>query len=148
MTILIHDLNKTSGMEDELEQIRAKRMEEIKQRIMVSQSGHAGIITINQENYDRIVREHPNLVIDFWAPWCGPCRMLAPVIEELAKIFSQKIWFAKCNTDENQQIAYQYGISAIPSLFFYKNGAVIHTLSGAVPKEQLESVIRSLHGFS
>lgn len=71
--------------------------------------------------------------------------MLTPVIEELSQKYSGNIRFAKCNTDENQQIAYQYGISAIPTLFFFNNGSIIHTVAGALPKDQLEAVIRSVY---
>jgi len=71
--------------------------------------------------------------------------MLAPVIEQLAAEYAGRIRFAKCNTDENQQIAYQFGISAIPSLFFFQNGTIIHTVSGALPKEHLEMQIRSVY---
>ena len=131
-------------MDEELERLRAKRMEEIKQRIMTPPSGHEGILIITQENFSRIVRENPYLIVDFWAPWCGPCRMLSPVVEQLAAEYAGRIRFAKCNTDENQQIAYQYGISAIPSLFFFQHGSVIHQVSGALPKEHLDMQIRSV----
>ncbi|ABD42193.1 thioredoxin [Methanospirillum hungatei JF-1] len=137
--------SQSSPMDEELERLRAKRMEEIKQRIMTPPSAHEGILIVTQENFSRIIRENPNLIIDFWAPWCGPCRMLAPVIEQLAAEYAGRIRFAKCNTDENQQIAYQFGISAIPSLFFFQNGTIIHTVSGALPKEHLEMQIRSVY---
>ncbi|QXO93682.1 thioredoxin [Methanospirillum purgamenti] len=132
-------------MDEELERIRAKRLEEIKQRIMIPPSDHGGILVANQDNYQSVIREYPNLIIDFWAPWCGPCRMLTPVIEQLSADYAGRIQFAKCNTDENQQIAYQFGISAIPSLFFYQNGIIIHRISGVLPKEQLNYHIKTVY---
>lgn len=132
-------------MDEELERIRAKRLEEIKQRIMIPPSDHGGILVANQDNYQSVIREYPNLIIDFWAPWCGPCRMLTPVIEQLSADYTGRIQFAKCNTDENQQIAYQFGISAIPSLFFYQNGTIIHRISGVLPKEQLNYNIKTVY---
>jgi thioredoxin 1 len=132
-------------MDEELDRIREKRMDEIKQRIMKPPSDHEGILVLNQQNFTSAVRENQNLIIDFWAPWCGPCKMLVPVIEQLSILYSGKVRFAKCNTDENQQIAYQFGISAIPAIFFYQNGNVVHTISGALPREQLEAVVRSVY---
>lgn len=145
MRILKPVIHQSSSMDEELERLRAKRMEEIRQRIMTPASGQSGILVITQDNFAAVVRENPNLIIDFWAPWCGPCRMLAPVIEQLAAEYAGRIRFAKCNTDENQQIAYQYGISAIPSLFFIKNGSIVHRVAGALPKEHLDMQIRSVY---
>jgi thioredoxin 1 len=103
-----------------------------------------GIIALNQSNFSSVISQHQNLIIDFWAPWCGPCRMLSPIVEELSAVFAGKIQFAKCNTDENQPIAYQLGISAIPTLYFYQNGQVIDTIAGALPRPQLEKHIRDI----
>ncbi len=137
--------NQTSSMDEELERLRAKRMDEIRQRIMSPSSDSAGILILTQENFYSFIRENPNLIVDFWAPWCGPCRMLSPIIEQLSAEYAGRIRFAKCNTDENQQMAYQLGISAIPSLFFFQNGTVIHRVSGALPKENLDMQIRSVY---
>lgn len=135
-------------MDDELEQIRAKKMEEMKQRITPPVNEPEGILHLTQENFAASVRNHPNLVVDFWAPWCGPCRMMTPVLEDLSKKFAGKVRFAKCNTDENQQIAYQFGISAIPMLFFYQDEKLVHQVTGAVPAQQLEMQIRSIYRIS
>ena len=145
MRILKGMIDISSIMDEELEQIRAKRLDEIKKRIKSSLPSHEGILILNQENFGSVIRDNPNLVIDFWAPWCGPCQMLAPVIEHLSAEYAGRIRFAKCNTDENQQIAYQHGISAIPSLFCYQNGTIIHRISGALPKEHLNMQIRSVY---
>jgi len=131
-------------MDEDLERIRAKKLEEMKQRMSSPQSDEASILVLNHENYAESVKNNQNLVVDFWAPWCGPCRMVAPVIEALASEYAGKIRFGKCNTDENQQIAYRFGISAIPTLFFYQNEKLVHQVAGALPKVQLEMELRSV----
>ena len=135
-------------MDDELQGIREKKLEELRKRFdppKPADAGvHGGIIVLTNQNFAEVVSRYPRLLVDFWAPWCGPCRMLAPVIDALAAEFSGRVQFAKCNTDENQQIAYQYGISAIPALFFFLNGQMIHQVAGALPRPQLEEQIRSV----
>ncbi len=84
------------------------------------------------------------VVVDFWAPWCGPCKMIAPVLEELAQEYAGKVKIAKINTDENQQTASQYRVQGIPTLLFIKNGQVIDQLVGAVPKPTLKTKIQAL----
>ena len=135
-------------MDEDLERIRTKKLEEMKQRISSPSSGEGSILILNQQNYGEAVRNNPNLVVDFWAPWCGPCKMVAPAIEALATEYAGRVRFGKCNTDENQQIAYQFGISAIPTLFFYQNGTLVHQIAGALPKPQLEMQIRSVFNIT
>ncbi len=134
-------------MDDDLQQIREKKLQEMRSRLE-NPGGHGGIIPITQENIQAVIGAHQNLVIDFWAPWCGPCRMLGPVIEELAAAYDGQVSFGKCNTDENQSLAYQYGISAIPALLFYHHGQVVHQLAGALPRPQLEAQIRMVFQLS
>ena len=83
------------------------------------------------------------MLTDFWAAWCGPCRMIAPVIEELADEYSGKITFAKVNVDENQQTPAKYGIRGIPTLMLFKNGNIEATKVGALSKSQLTAFIDS-----
>ncbi len=75
------------------------------------------------------------VVVDFWAPWCGPCRMVGPVIEELAEEYGGKFKFVKLNTDEAREVAIKYGIMSIPTLKIFKGGDVADSISGAAPKE-------------
>lgn len=95
-------------------------------------------------SWDKDVLEHDGLVlVDFWAVWCGPCRMIAPTIEELAKEYEGKLKVVKLNTDENPDIASKYKIMGIPTLIFFKNGEKVDQMVGAVPKPQIKSKIDS-----
>jgi thioredoxin 1 len=134
-------------MDDELKEIRERKMEELRKRFdppaSAGDGSHSGILVLNEQNFNDTVNQYPRLIVDFWAPWCGPCRMLAPVIEDLSCELAGKVQFAKCNTDENQHIAYQFGISAIPTLFFFMNGQVINQIAGVLPRPQLEQQIKA-----
>ena len=127
----------------ELDGIREKRMAELKGK-RERQDVSGSVITIDQLQIEAILRDHPALVIDFWAEWCGPCRRIGPAIEELAQEFAGKVTFGKCNTDENQQLAMQLNISAIPNIVFFSHGKMVDRVIGAYPKEAIrEKVIRN-----
>ena len=97
--------------------------------------------------WDKEVVGHKGIVmIDFWAVWCGPCRMIAPTVEELAKEYAGKIKVMKLNTDENPDVASKYKIMGIPTIIFIKNGQEADRLVGAVPKPQLKAKIDALIG--
>ena len=105
------------------------------------------VISVGNNTFDQEVLKASTVVmVDFWATWCGPCKIVAPVVEELAKEYEGKAKFAKVNTDENADLASKYNIRGIPTLIFFKDGEIKDQIVGAVPKAQLKSKIDSLLG--
>jgi len=100
------------------------------------------IIEIDDSSFDdEVLKSEKPILVDFWAPWCGPCRAIEPLVEELAEAFSDKFKFARCNVDENPVTPTKYGIKSIPTLIFFKEGKVLDTIVGIVPKSKLEEII-------
>ena len=99
-------------------------------------------IDVNDSNFDEMVLKSAELtVVDFWAPWCGPCRKLGPILDEVAGEFTDKIKVVKVNTDENMKTAKEYSISGLPSILIFKNGEAVERLVGLMPKSSLVSNI-------
>ena len=98
-------------------------------------------IEVMDANFDETLRKYPLVVIDCWAPWCAPCLMVGPVIEELAKEQAGKVVFGKLNVDNNQKTAMKFGIMSIPTILIFKKGELIDQQVGAMPKEMLELTI-------
>ncbi len=104
-----------------------------------------GIVDLTSAVWDKEVVQSSGLVmVDFWAVWCGPCRMIAPAVEELAKEYAGKVKVGKLNTDENPEVASKYKIMGIPTIMFFKDGQKVDQVVGAVPKPQLKAKIDSL----
>ncbi|MBO5058402.1 MAG: thioredoxin [Prevotella sp.] len=101
-------------------------------------------VTITNENYKGYAEGELPLMIDFWATWCGPCRQMLPIVEELANEYDGKIVVGKCNVDEADDIAMQHGIRSIPTILFIKNGEVVYKSVGAVPKAKLVEKIEKV----
>jgi thioredoxin 1 len=100
-------------------------------------------IELTQDNFEATVKTGVSMV-DFWAPWCGPCRMLAPVIDELAADFEGKAKICKVNSDEEQDLAIKFGVRSIPTILFMKDGEVVDQMIGAASKQAFEDKINSL----
>jgi len=96
------------------------------------------VLELTEGNFDEVITSYPLLVVDCWAPWCAPCRMVTPVIEELAKDYQGKITFAKLNVDDNQSVAMRFQIMSIPTLLIFKNGVLVDQKVGAMPRPMLE----------
>ncbi|MDH7508813.1 MAG: thioredoxin [Methanomassiliicoccales archaeon] len=100
------------------------------------------LIEITDGNFEQIRKENSKLIVDCWAEWCGPCRMLAPIFEKLAAEYSGKIVFGKMNTDQNPELVRRFRIMAIPTLLFFKDGEVVDQIVGVVPKEKITEAIK------
>jgi thioredoxin 1 len=103
----------------------------------------AKCITATDSNFEtEVLQSDKPVLVDFWAEWCGPCRMIAPVIDELAAEYEGKAKIVKLNVDENQQVSMRYGIRSIPTLLIFKNGQVVDQIIGAVPKGVIENKLK------
>ncbi len=134
--------------EEEIERIKAKKLRAMEERMRASRGRNSseGVIdhplTITDSSFMETVRKYPLVVVDCWAPWCAPCRMVAPVIDELARELAGKVVFAKLNVDENPRVAAEFAIMAIPTMFIFKNGEPVDVIQGALPKQLLEARVR------
>jgi thioredoxin 1 len=103
------------------------------------------ITEISDSSFDsEVIQSGKPVLVDFWAPWCGPCKAIGPIIEELSGEFGDKIKFAKCNVDDNPVSPSKFGIKAIPTLIFFKQGKIVDQITGMVPKSKLQQTINSL----
>ena len=135
-------------MDEELDEIRKRKMEQLKRKIMYG--GNEMVenfpnepVTITDADIDEAVKKYETIVVDCWAPWCGPCRMVGPVIDELAKEMQGKVVFGKLNVDENPETSMKHQIMSIPTLLVFKNGNLVERLVGAYPKEELKKKLES-----
>jgi thioredoxin 1 len=104
-----------------------------------------GVMDIEDDSFDsEVLQSDKPVLVDFWAPWCGPCKAIGPVVEELAGTFGDKIKFTKCNVDNNPVTPVKYGIKAIPTLILFKEGDVVEQITGMVAKSKLEAAINKV----
>jgi len=133
---------------DELQELRKKKLDQLQKQYTrggknMEKKWPNTPIHVTDADFDQQVKNYETIVVDCWAPWCGPCRMLTPIIEELAKEMQGKIVFGKLNVDENQQISMKYNIMSIPTLLVFKKGKLIDQMVGALPKEILKKKLSS-----
>jgi thioredoxin 1 len=104
-----------------------------------------GVLEIEDSSFEtQVLQSEKPVLVDFWAPWCGPCRAIAPVIGELAAAFGDKIKFTKCNVDNNPVTPGKYGIRSIPTLILYNNGEIVDKVIGIVAKSRLEEMLNKV----
>jgi thioredoxin len=100
------------------------------------------VIHVNEGTFDtEILKSDTPALVDFWAPWCGPCRAIAPVLDEIAEEYKGKVKVAKINVDENRKIAGNHGVMSIPTMILFKNGKALDKIIGLVPKERLKELM-------
>jgi len=130
--------------DEELERIKRAKLQEMMRNVVGKKQEKPALskpIEVTDATFKETIQNHPLVVVDCWAPWCGPCRMVAPVIEEMARDYAGKILFGKLNVDENREVATQYQIMGIPTLLVFKNGKLVDRIVGAMPKQVLEPKI-------
>lgn len=121
----------------DLERIRLRRIEELKR--MKSESNLIKEpVEVTDMNFNDVVKSNSLVVVDCWAPWCAPCRMMAPIIDEMARDYAGKILFGKLNVDENPRVPAEYQIMSIPTFLVFKDGVLVDRIVGAMPRKVLE----------
>jgi len=137
-------------MSSEIEEIRQKKMAELMRNAAAGKSSGNGWpeapVPVSDSDFDVFIKKYPKVVVDCWAPWCGPCRMLSPTIDSMAKDYKGKIVYAKLNTDDNFGTAGKYKIMSIPTLLFFKDGKLVDKMVGAAPRAIVEQNIKKALG--
>jgi thioredoxin 1 len=130
--------------DDELEAIKHKKLAELQKQAATKamMSSITEPIVLTDSNFASEVTKYPIMLVDFWAPWCGPCRMVSPIIEQLSREYSGRVAFGKVNVDENQRIAASFGIQSIPTLMIFKGSKAVDVIIGAMPKAQIEMKLK------
>lgn len=131
--------------DEELERIKRRKLEEMMGSVSNRPEEEnqpmktlGKLRDLNDVIFTSFVKENAMAVVDVWAPWCGPCRFVSPIVEELARDYAGKIAFGKLNVDQNQRVATQYGIMSIPTILVFKNGKLVDQIVGAMPRQRLE----------
>ena len=133
-----------SSDDEQLEAIKQKKLAELQKEATTKamMSALTEPIVLTDSNFAGEVKKYPLMIVDFWAPWCGPCRIVSPIIEQLAREYSGRVAFGKVNVDENQRIAASFGIQSIPTLMIFKVGKAVDVMIGAMPKAQIETKLK------
>ena len=139
-----------SNEDAEIQKIREKKLVEMIQKarahLETTAKNEGKPIILSDASFSSEISKYPLMVVDFWAVWCGPCRMIAPIIERLAKEYVGRVAFGKLNVDENPLTSGEFDVESIPTLLIFRNGEVVDGIIGAVPKDQIESKIMAQIG--
>jgi thioredoxin 1 len=130
--------------DEEILEIKQRKLREM-QKMATMRSTMNSItkpIVLTDLNFREEISKYPIMLIDFWAPWCGPCRMISPIIEQLASEYAGRVVFGKLNIDENRMVSQSFGIQSIPTMMILKNSRVVDILVGALSKAQIETKLR------
>jgi len=145
--VIYYDIYYVNTM-NELEKIRKSKLEQLKKQYMnggknMEENMPNTPLRVTDTDIDEHIKKYQTIVIDCWAPWCGPCRMVGPVIEDLAKEMQGTIVFGKLNVDENPQTSAKHQIMSIPTMLVFKNGELVDRLVGALPKDALKAKLET-----
>jgi len=132
--------------DNELEQIKLRKIQAMLNSADDRKQVGTHPLNVTDGNFDNTVKTNALLVVDFWAPWCGPCRMVGPVIEQLAAEYAGKVTFGKMNIDENQTVPSSFGVMSIPTIIVFHNGEVVGRVVGAYPKAHIEATFKKYLG--
>ena len=132
--------------ENNLDQIRLRKIQAMLDQAKNSGQAINQLMTVTDDTFHKAVQTHDLLVVDFWAPWCGPCRMVGPIIETLSAEYTGKAAFGKMNVDENQVVPSSFGIMSIPTIIIFSHGKEVERLVGAYPKAHIETMIKRYLG--
>jgi len=136
-----------SNEEMEIQRIKEKKLVEMMQKaraqLETAARNDGKPILLSDASFSSEISKYPLMVVDFWAAWCGPCRMVAPIIEQLAKEYAGRVAFGKINVDENPLTSGEFEVQSIPTLLIFRNGEAVDGIVGAVPKYQIESRIKA-----
>jgi len=129
--------------DEELERIKQAKLRKMMIDAAPEKGGTAFSkpVAMTDATFKEMIQNHPLVVIDCWAPWCGPCRLVSPIIEELSRDYVGRIVFGKLNVDDNREVSTKYNIMSIPTLLVFKNGKLVDTIIGAMPRQTLEQKI-------
>lgn len=138
-------MNESDRIDDtELERIRQEKLRRLlqeRENPPRKTEDLPSVIVLTDFNFKETVRKHPLMLVDFWAPWCGPCRIVSPIVEELAEELKGKVAFGKLNVDENRGTAADFQIFSIPTLVIFKDGVEVDRVIGAVPKKMIKAAL-------
>ena len=129
--------------DEELERIKQEKLRQLMEKVTEPQKESVANkpVDLTDATFKEAIQDHSLVVVDCWAPWCGPCLYVSPIVEEIAQDYAGKIFFGKLNVDGNRRVAMQYSIMGIPTLLIFKNGRLVDQIVGAMPRQMLEPKI-------